>query len=306
VFDHEAPAAGERADDLSEVAALHEALKLGLADFVRKNDFSEAVLGLSGGIDSSLVACVAAQALGAENVTALFMPSRFSAEEAALGARAVAEKLGLRCHEMPIEQLRQAFEGALEPLFAATEEGTAEENVQARVRGTLQMAYANKFHAMPLATGNRSELAVGYCTLYGDMAGGLGVIGDIPKTIVYRLAEHLNRDGEIIPGFVLRRPPSAELRPDQRDEEDLVPYDVLDGILSLYLDEGADPEDIAERGYDRAAVWDVVSRVRDADFKRRQAPPVLRVYSPPGARPRFPLAFRGSYGSRAATGQEGE
>ncbi len=291
VVDTEGPEA-RRGSPLGEVDALHEAVRLGVADFVRKTGFEEAVLGLSGGIDSAVVAAVAVDALGPDAVTALFMPTRFSSEAARRGADAVARSLGIRTITISVEKLRTEFEEVMKPVFSGTERGTAEENIQARIRAAAQMAYANKFGAMPLATGNRSELAVGYCTLYGDMTGGLTVIGDIPKTVVYELAEHMNRDGEVIPRFVIERPPSAELRPDQRDRDDLPPYGLLDRILALYLEEGLGAEAIAERGFETTTVREIIRRVKYADFKRRQAPPVLRVYARRNPWPRLPLAGR--------------
>ncbi|MFO7957307.1 MAG: NAD(+) synthase [Candidatus Brocadiia bacterium] len=274
-----------------EVADLYAALRLGLRDFVHKNGFRDAVLGLSGGIDSAVVAAVAADALGADHVVALVMPTRFSSQASREAAENIAANLGIHCRSVPIEGLRVEFEKALSPIFARTERGTAEENIQARIRGTVQMAYANKFGAMPLATGNRSELAVGYCTLYGDMTGGLAVIGDTPKTWVYRLAEHINRDGELIPEFVIERPPSAELKPEQKDRDVLPPYDVLDEVLGLYLDDGLSSEEIAARGSDAALVGEILAQVKRAGFKRVQAAPALKVYS--GADwPHFPLAGR--------------
>lgn len=201
----------------------------------------------------------------------------------------MAENLGIEAWTVPVEKLRTGFEEALLPIFQGTEQDVAEQNIQARIRGTVLMAYANKFGAMPLATGNRSELAVGYCTLYGDMAGGVAPIGDVPKTLVYRLADHMNRSREVIPPSVMQRPPSAELKPHQTDQDDLPPYDVLDAILGLYLDEGLSADDIRARGHDSTLVADVLGRLKMADFKRRQAPSVLRV-RPPGSRwPSLPL-----------------
>lgn len=275
--DSDLPETAGTADD--GVGELYEALKLGLADFVRKSGFSEAVLGLSGGIDSAVTAAIAADALGSDHVTALGMPSAYSSEATRQGAGTVAENLGIRYHILPIEEVRAAFGQTLAPLFEGRPSGVAEQNVQARIRGTLLMAYANKFGAMPLASGNRSEVAVGYCTLYGDTAGGLAPIGDVPKTIVYALAERINRAGELIPREVIERPPTAELKPDQKDQDDLPPYDVLDRILAGYLDDGLDAEAIAEKGFDPATVEEVIARVKWADFKRRQAPPALQVYS---------------------------
>ncbi|MFO8008682.1 MAG: NAD(+) synthase [Candidatus Brocadiia bacterium] len=288
-LDSPTPGHVEQSEDIE---MLEQALVLGLADFARKSGFTDAVLGLSGGIDSAVVAALAARALGPDSVTALIMPTRFTRDGSTEAAREVAQNLGIRSVMLPIEKLRLVYAEALETLFAGTEPGTAEENVQARIRAALIMAHANKFGSMPLATGNRSELAVGYCTLYGDLAGALAVIGDVPKTVIYRLAEHLNHDERIIPDFVIERPPSAELRPKQTDQDDLPPYEVLDEILALHLDEGMDAEQIVEAGFERARVADVLRRVRRSDFKRRQGPPVLRVCSAEGAWPRLPIAAR--------------
>lgn len=260
-------------------ASLYEALKLGLADYVRKSGFADVVLGLSGGLDSSVVAAVSADALGPDHVVALGMPSVYSSQASRESAQSVAENLGITYHVISIEEAREAFERTLASLFEGTEPDTTEENIQARIRAVLLMAYANKFGAMPLACGNRSELAMGYCTLYGDTAGGLAVIGDVPKTVVYELAAHINRDREVIPRSVIERAPSAELKPDQTDQDDLPPYEVLDGILARYLDRGMDPAEIAGEGFDRWTVEDVIARVKWAAFKRQQAPPALRVYS---------------------------
>jgi NAD+ synthetase len=278
-------------EEPDQMSRLYSALRLGLADYARKCGFSEAVFGLSGGIDSALVACIAADALGAPNVTALGMPSRYSRDLSRRAAAVVADNLGIHYHVISIEELRQSFEKALRPLFAGGEPGVAEQNVQARIRSVLVMAYANKWRALPLATGNRSELAVGYFTLYGDATGGLAPIGDIPKTVVYELARHVNRDRELIPTHMLKAAPSAELAPGQADQDDLPPYEVLDAILEL-LQEGLDTDQIVERGYDPRVVAEVVARVRWSDFKRRQAPPALRVYSAAGHWPDLPLGAR--------------
>ncbi len=278
------------AGSVDEVADLHAALKLGLAEFLHKNGFRDAVLGLSGGLDSAVVAALAADALGPDRLAALVMPTRFSSIASVQAAEQIAANLGIECRMVEIERLRQEFEAALVPVLGGTERGTAEENIQARIRGAALMAYANKYDAMTLATGNRSELAVGYCTLYGDMAGGLAVIGDIPKTWVHRLAQHINREEEIIPPFVIERPPSAELKPGQTDQDDLPPYDVLDGILELLLDERLDEGEIAQRGFEQSLVADVAARVKQSAFKRRQAAPALQVYSRGCPWPRLPTA----------------
>ena len=272
------------------IERLWAAIRTGLRDFVLKNRFQDVVLGLSGGVDSSVVACLAADALGPERVTGLIMPTAFSQEAGQEGAASVAAGLGIRAYRLSIEKLRIECEDLLRPVFEGTERGTAEENIQARIRCLLLMAYANKRHAMLLATGNRSELAAGYCTLYGDLAGGLAPIGDVPKTVVWRLAEYVNQQRQVIPPFVIERAPSAELSPGQTDQDQLPPYETLDAILELYLDEKLPPERIIARGFDADMVRDVVALVRGADFKRRQAPPALRVYSDADPWPPVPLA----------------
>ncbi|MCK4374953.1 MAG: NAD+ synthase [Candidatus Brocadiae bacterium] len=271
------PETAGTADD--GVGELYEALKLGLADFVRKSGFSEAVLGLSGGIDSAVTAAIAADALGSDHVTALGMPSAYSSEATRQGAGTVAENLGIRYHILPIEEVRAAFGQTLAPLFEGRPSDVAEQNVQARIRGTLLMAYANKFGAMPLASGNRSEVAVGYCTLYGDMCGGLAPLSDLPKTMVYDIARWVNRDGEIIPANSLTKAPSAELRPNQTDQDTLPPYEELDRVLHAYIEEQKDLDDIVAAGTDRSAAEDIVRRIERAEYKRRQAVPGLKITS---------------------------
>ncbi len=261
----------------SEVEDIWRALILGLRDYVHKCGFQRVVFGISGGIDSAVTAALAAEALGADNVMSLFMPTRISSTQSRQDAHAVARNLGIGFHILPIESTRLQMEESLSDLFAGTERGVAEENIQARIRGNLVMAYANKFHCLALATGNKSELAVGYCTLYGDMVGGLAVIGDVPKTMVYELARYANRDGEVIPRSILEKPPSAELKPDQTDQDVLPPYEVLDGILTLYVEENREYHQIVEEGYDPETVRRVLAMVDRAEFKRRQAPITLRV-----------------------------
>ncbi len=275
----EADAEGQRAapPSLDAPEEIWRALVLGLRDYARKCGFDAAVLALSGGIDSSVTAALAASALGPRNVTALFLPTRFSSEASRRDAEAVASNLDITCHSISIEQMRTVCEEALAPFFEGTGRGVAEENIQARLRGAVVMAFSNKFGFLPLATGNKSELAVGYCTLYGDMAGGLAVIGDVPKTTVYELARHLNRDGEVIPDSVLTRPPTAELKPDQTDQDVLPPYEQLDPILDLYIEGNCELEEIVGRGHDRETTRRVLAMVDGAEFKRRQAPITLRV-----------------------------
>jgi NAD+ synthetase len=277
-------------DDISDIRT---ALELGLRDYVRKCGLSRVVFGLSGGIDSALTAALAASALGPANVTAIYMPSTFSSDLSGEDASRLAGNLGIDFHIVPIERMRASAEGSLEPLFMGTEPGVAEENIQARLRGMIVMAYANKHGCLPLATGNKSELAVGYCTLYGDMVGGLAVIGDLPKTTVYRLAEHFNKDSEIIPRSTVERAPSAELKLNQTDQDILPPYDVLDGILNLYIEKNCDLDEIVAAGYEPETVREVLRMVDRAEFKRRQAPITLRVTGKAfGSGRRLPVAQR--------------
>jgi NAD+ synthase (glutamine-hydrolysing) len=253
------------------------ALTLGLRDYLAKCGIERVVLGLSGGIDSAVCAALAVEAIGPEKVTGLAMPSRFSSEGSVTDARALATNLGIELHLVPIEPLHARYREALEGLFGEQECGVTDENVQARIRGNLVMAWANQNGAMALTTGNKSELAVGYCTLYGDMAGGLALIGDVYKTGVYELARWMNRAREVIPDSSITKPPSAELRPDQTDQDSLPPYEVLDPILRLYIEEWLEVEEIVARGFERPTVERVVRMVDGSEFKRRQAPPVLRV-----------------------------
>jgi NAD+ synthetase len=257
--------------------SLYHALVLGTRDYARKCGFRRAVIGLSGGIDSTVTACLAAEALGKDNVLGVAMPSRYSSEGSLVDARAVAQKLGIEFHTISIEEPFAAYLSTLAPVFGDREEDVTEENIQARIRGNLLMAISNKFGHLLLSTGNKSELAVGYCTLYGDMAGGLAVIADVPKTRIYELARYINEKKSIIPDNVLTKPPSAELRPNQTDQDTLPPYDVLDPILELYIEEAHELEEIVARGYDRELVKEIVRRVDANEYKRYQAPPALKV-----------------------------
>jgi NAD+ synthase (glutamine-hydrolysing) len=253
-------------------------LCLGLRDYLGKCGFQRVHLALSGGIDSSVVAVLAARSLGPGNVTAFALPSRYSSEGSRTDARELCKRLGMEIREVSIEEPFTAFMKVLEPVFRGRDPDVTEENLQARIRGTLVMAYSNKFPAsLLLATGNKSELATGYCTLYGDMNGSLGVIGDLFKTEVYELARHLNRDREVIPEAVLQKAPSAELRPDQVDQDSLPPYDLLDRILTLYLLQNKTRGEIVGEGLDPGTVDKVLRMVGKAEYKRRQAPPVLKV-----------------------------
>jgi NAD+ synthase (glutamine-hydrolysing) len=256
---------------------VYRALVLATRDYVHKNGFQQVLIGLSGGIDSSLVAAIASDALGRQRVTGVAMPSEHSSPGSLDDARALADNLGIELLTLPIHEPVEGFLAALKQSFAGTEPGTAEENIQARARGTLLMSLSNKFGHLVLTTGNKSELAVGYCTLYGDMAGGFAVIRDLPKTLVYRLAHWRNELGMVIPQAVLDKPPSAELRPGQLDTDSLPPYDVLDPILDRYIEDDASAEEIVASGFDPATVERVVRMVDGAEYKRRQAPPGPKV-----------------------------
>jgi NAD+ synthase (glutamine-hydrolysing) len=271
----------------------HRALVTGLSDYARKCGFAKALVGLSGGIDSSVTAALAAEALGPGNVWGVTMPSRYSSAGSVDDSRVLAGNLGIRFSVVPIEGPFGAFVEALAPVFEGTRPDTTEENIQARVRGAMLMALSNKFGHLLLSTGNKSELAVGYCTLYGDMNGGLGVISDLPKTMVYKVAHYINRHGEIIPESCITKPPSAELRPDQKDQDTLPPYDVLDRIIELFVEEGKSAEQIARQGFDGKTVAWVINAISRSEYKRRQAAPGLKITPKAfGSGRRFPLAAR--------------
>ncbi|MFB2836988.1 NAD+ synthase [Floridanema evergladense] len=272
------------------------ALVLGVQDYAHKCGFSKVLIGLSGGIDSSLVAAIAREALGAENVLGVLMPSPYSSDHSVKDALALARNLGISTHTLPIANLMHAYDESLINIFAGTEFGIAEENIQSRIRGNLLMAIANKFGYLLLSTGNKSEMAVGYCTLYGDMNGGLAAIADVPKTRVYSICKWLNRHREIIPENVLEKPPSAELKPGQVDQDSLPPYDVLDDILEKLIHDRLSIAQIVASGHDTAVVQKVVKLVSRAEFKRRQAPPGLKITDRAfGTGWRMPIASRISY-----------
>jgi NAD+ synthetase len=278
---------------LSDEESVHKALVLGLRDYMRKCGFKSAVLGLSGGIDSSLVACLAVAALGAENVRGVSLPSRYSSQGSLDDARLLAGRLGIAYDVVSIEPPFAAVARQLEPLFRGLPEDTTEENIQARLRGVILMALSNKFGSILLSTGNKSELAVGYCTLYGDMCGGLAVISDVPKTMVYRLANWINRAREIIPLASITKPPSAELRPNQTDQDSLPPYDILDAILDLSVVRGLSVAEIIKLGFSEPDVRRVVRLIEVNEYKRRQAAPGLKVTTKAfGAGRRVPIAQR--------------
>jgi NAD+ synthase (glutamine-hydrolysing) len=258
---------------------VYEALVLGTRDYVRKNGFSDVVIGLSGGIDSALVAAIAVDALGAEHVSGVLMPSRYSSDHSISDADALVENLGIKSFTVPIEPAHAAFESMLTSMFEGTAAGLAEENVQARVRGNVLMTISNKFGWMVLTTGNKSEMATGYATLYGDMAGGFAVIKDVPKTLVYALCNDLNqRAGRaVIPRTVIDKPPSAELAPGQLDSDSLPPYDVLDPIVEGYVEDDLSVVDLIARGHDSDLTRRVARMVDRNEYKRRQAAPGVRV-----------------------------
>ena len=256
---------------------MYEALVLGTRDYLGKNGFPGAIIGLSGGVDSALVLAVAADALGADKVRAVMMPSRYTADISWIDARDMAHRLGVRDDEIPIAPVFDAFLSTLAGEFEGLAADTTEENLQARIRGTLLMALSNKFGSIVLTTGNKSETAVGYSTLYGDLAGGFAVIKDIAKTLVYRLCHYRNSVSPVIPERILTRAPSAELRPDQKDQDSLPPYDQLDGIVELYMQENRRVDEIVALGYPRAAVEKVVRLMRISEYKRRQSPPGIRI-----------------------------
>jgi NAD+ synthase (glutamine-hydrolysing) len=281
------------------VQELYSALRLGLRDYLAKCGFKSAVLGLSGGIDSAVVAAIAVDALGPNNVTGVSMPSQFSSRGSILDALALAKNLRIQCLEIPIADAFAVFKAQFKEVFAGRTEDATEENMQARLRGMTLMALSNKFGHLVLSTGNKSELAVGYCTIYGDMAGGLAVISDVPKTMIYELARFINSEasrvgkGEIIPASTIEKPPSAELRPNQKDQDTLPPYDVLDAILRLHVEDNLSVAEIVAQGFDEKTVRWVQRRVDLNEYKRAQAAPGLKVTSRAfGVGRRMPIAQR--------------
>jgi NAD+ synthase (glutamine-hydrolysing) len=271
------PQPGRILPDLCLEQEVYEALKLGVRDYLGKNGFPGAIIGLSGGIDSALVLAVAVDALGADKVRAVMMPSKYTADISWVDARDMAKRLGVRYDELSIEACFNAFLGTLAGEFKGLPVDTAEENIQARIRGTLLMALSNKFGSIVLTTGNKSEMATGYCTLYGDMAGGYAVIKDILKTLVFRLARWRNTQGQVIPERIITRPPSAELRENQTDQDSLPPYDILDGIIKRYMEENAPVDEVIAAGFDEATVKRVVRLIKVNEYKRRQAPIGVRI-----------------------------
>ncbi|WP_026487353.1 NAD+ synthase [Caldanaerobius polysaccharolyticus] len=275
-----------------DISWVYNALVLGIRDYTRKTGFKKVAIGLSGGIDSAVTCCLAVEALGAENVLGVSMPSRYSSEGSKSDAKALADNLGIEFRVYPIEEVFKAylkvFNGDREPL-----KDLAEENIQARIRGNYLMFLSNRENRLILTTGNKSELAMGYCTLYGDMAGGLAVISDVPKTMVYQIAHYINRERQIIPQSTLTKPPSAELRPDQKDVDSLPPYEILDEILKAYIEEEKSIDDIVKMGYSEDLIRDIMKKVNKAEYKRRQAAPGLKVTTKAfGTGRRMPIAQR--------------
>ena len=284
------PKSGDTSDDDEKI---FRALSLGVRDYLHKCGFKSAVIGLSGGIDSAVTAAVAVDALGPENVRGVAMPSQYSSQGSLDDAEALAGALGIRHDVVPIEPVFESLKAQLGSLFEGLDDDTTEENMQARIRGNILMSMSNKFGSLLLTTGNKSELAVGYCTLYGDMCGGLAVISDLPKLRVYSLARWMNRDREIIPESTITKPPSAELRPDQLDQDSLPPYDVLDAILEAYIVDGSDSEAIVASGHDAATVERIIRLINLNEYKRRQAAPGIKVTSKAfGVGRRIPVAKR--------------
>ena len=276
-----------------EIESVFKALVLGTRDYVRKCGFKKAVIGLSGGIDSAVTAVIAARALGKGKVLGVTMPSGFSSKGSVKDSKALAKRLGIAFENIPIKSVYNAYTKTLSGVFTGLPFDVTEENLQARIRGKILMAISNKHGYLVLTTGNKSELAVGYCTLYGDMCGGLAVISDIPKTMVYDIAEYINRRKEVIPIHTIEKPPSAELRPDQKDQDSLPPYDILDGVLKAYVEESRDIDDIIGRGFNEALVKDIIKKVDTNEYKRKQAAPGLKVTSKAfGTGRRMPLAQR--------------
>lgn len=265
------------AKPLNEVAEVYEALKRGLRDYAGKNGFRKAVIALSGGIDSALVTTLAVDVLGREHVVAVYMPSRYSSDRSESDARRLASNLGIKFISVPIDPLFKLFLMALETHFSGLGRDTAEENLQARIRGTVIMTLSNKFNWLVLTTGNKSEMSTGYATLYGDMAGGFAVIKDVPKTLVYKLAKYRNASGKVIPESIIKRAPTAELKPGQLDQDTLPPYATLDRILKAYVEEDKGFAEIAKEGFDRRTIGRVLDMVDKSEYKRRQAPPGIRI-----------------------------
>jgi NAD+ synthetase len=293
VYDTVSEAGEVRDVAVSETESVVKALVMGTRDYVTKCGFTKAVIGLSGGIDSALTAAIAVRALGPDNVATVFMPSAYTSQDNYEDTQLLARSLGVTLDTIPIDGIFEQYLARLVPSFDGRAPDITEQNIQARIRGTILMAISNQHGGLLLSTGNKSELAVGYCTLYGDMSGGLSVISDVPKTMVYELARYVNRGAGVIPERILTKPPSAELKPDQRDDDDLPPYEVLDPILKGYIEDSRSVSDLVKQGLDRQTVEDVVARVDRNEYKRHQAAPGLKVTSKAfGYGRRYPIAQR--------------
>jgi len=262
---------------LNPLDEIYQALVLGLRDYVYKNGFKKVVIGLSGGIDSALTAAIAKEALGPENTAGVFMPSMFTSKESGMDALKLVKNLGIKLHEIPITNVFEAYLKDLSRVFKGHPKNITEENIQARIRGNILMAISNKFGYLVLTTGNKSEISCGYCTLYGDMAGGFSIIKDVPKTLVYKLAKFVNKDKEIIPGRILTRPPTAELKPNQKDTDTLPPYPILDPIIKAYVEEDKSLEEIIKKTNQKALVSKVIRMIDASEYKRRQASPGIKI-----------------------------
>jgi len=295
-FDLEQAAVPVIFQPLGRAEGIYQALVLGIRDYLGKCGFKKAVIGLSGGIDSALTACLAVAALGAENVLGITMPSIYSSTGSVNDSQILANNLGIECQTISIKGIYQAYLDTLSLPFTGTKSDVTEENIQARIRGNILMAFANKYGYLALSTGNKSELAVGYCTLYGDMSGGLSVISDLPKTIVYELSHYVNRERELIPESTLTKAPSAELKPDQKDQDSLPPYEILDQILCYYIEDNYSVEEIVKLGFDMQIVDWVVRTVDKNEYKRKQAAPGLKVTPKAfGTGRRMPVAMKREY-----------
>ncbi|PYU18738.1 MAG: NAD+ synthase [Acidobacteria bacterium] len=280
IFDTVAGKGDLRPQPADEISLAFQALVTGTRDYVHKCGFQKTFVGLSGGVDSSVVACIAVAALGKENVTGISMPGPYSSEGSLRDARQLASNLGIELMVLPMGNIFEAYRKALADAFSECPEDATEENIQARIRGNLLMALSNKFGALVLSTGNKSEIGVGYCTLYGDMAGGLAVISDVPKTMVYELARLINRERELVPRSTIKKPPSAELRPNQTDQDSLPPYDLLDRVLKAYVEEVRTPEEIATHfSFPLDLVRDIALKVDHSEYKRKQAAPGIKITS---------------------------
>lgn len=260
-----------------KIEKIYEQLVKGLKNYLKKHNFSKIVLGISGGIDSAVACCIAKEAVGADNVLGIFMPGPPTSEQSRQCAEKLANNLGIKLKTIPIDDIYSCYIKNLKEYFEGKQEDTTEENIQARIRANILMAFSNKFGYFVLTTGNKSESLVGYCTLYGDTIGGLGVLADLYKTEVYKLADYINKDKEIIPKEIIERAPSAELKQNQKDEEALLPYKVLDKILYHYVDQKKSPEEIIKLSFDEKAVKKIIGRIKKNEFKRKQAPPALKI-----------------------------